>query len=239
MRGVATWLAAGLFVTWVSQALAQPAPADSPWVRLGVTLGYGWPLGAYAQDVELNGSSYAYLHDIDQDAYGAVPIGLEFGAWLSRRLLLGVYGQYAIGILRAADPDRPLDGGCPQDADCWGAGWRFGLHGRYVLLDRSGVRPFVGLGLGYERIGSRVKAELALGTLDQSMTFAGPELAQLQAGVDFRIGSSMHCGPMATVSLAEYTSCSAKFGEDEQRCELIEGSLHSWLALSLGTSVEF
>lgn len=199
-------------------------------LHLGLRTGFGVPLGKYAE-VRTAAFRDADVSSLGDDTHGVIPLWLDIGYRLHPRLMLGAYFMYGIVLPKTASSSDPLGGGCPEGFDCAASGVRFGLQGQYAFAPGGAINPWVGLAVGYEWIQSELSGEVFGAQLDATTTHSGPDLLQLQAGVDFRIDGSFALGPFAAASAMQYTSCSLTLSGDEQSCELNEGGWHGWLVV--------
>jgi len=69
-------------------------------------------------------------------------------------------------------------------------------------LGNASTDPWIGLGSGYESI----KLNLSGGGENASVTFSGWEFVNIQAGLDFALGSAVKIGPWISFSIGQYGS---------------------------------
>jgi hypothetical protein len=216
--------------------LASPVHAQAPTeprFELGLRTGYGVPLGRYADARQLGSVRQDDVNALSDDAYGAIPLWLDFGYRLTPALMLGVYGMFGLVLPKSGAASDPLGGGCPEGLDCFAIGLRFGVQGQYHFSPGAPIDPWLGLGLGYEWITSHVEGR-ALGFLIDIVTdHSGPELLHLQGGVDFQLARALSLGPFASLSAMQYTSCSATLDDDDTGCSLPDKAWHGWLVLGV------
>jgi hypothetical protein len=232
------WTAAlPLATAWLLETApgaGQAAASErSPTVHLGLRSGYGLPVGAYADATEVNGARQADINDIGDDSNGAIPIWLDLGYHLTPQLLLGAYGMYGIALMKTADPDDPLGGGCPVGGECSAAGWRFGLQGQYGLRLGEQLRAWVGLGFGYEALHARAKVEILGNPIERASSYRGFELMQLQGGADLVLHPKVALGPFVSFSQVRYDRCGLEMNGQELDCKVVDAALHGWLVLGL------
>jgi hypothetical protein len=226
----------------VAPALAAEVPAPDP-VRIGGRLhfalrtGFGLPLGQYA-NVQALASVQDEDNAIGDDTYGVIPIWFDAGYRLSDRLLLGAYFMFGIVLPKTAPADNPLGGGCPEGFDCFATGVRLGAQAQYSFAPEATLDPWLGVGLGYEWVSTQLEGEVFSFPFESSTRYSGPDLLQLQGGVDFHTRSIFSVGPFGSVSAMRYTSCSLTLGGEESRCELEEGGWHGWLVFGMRGVVE-
>lgn len=235
-------LCAALAALVVAPAMAAEARAPDP-VRIGGRLhfalrtGFGLPLGRYA-DVQALASVRDEDNAIGDDTYGVIPIWFDAGYRLSDHLLLGAYFMFGIVLPKTAPADNPLGGGCPEGFDCFATGVRLGVQAQYSFAPERTLDPWLGVGLGYEWVSTQLEGEAFSFPFESSTRYSGPDLLQLQGGVDFHTRSIFSVGPFGSVSAMRYTSCSLTLGGEESRCELEDGGWHGWLVFGMRGVVE-
>lgn len=216
--------------------LASPLRAQAlsePRFELGLRTGYGVPLGRYADVRQLGSVRQDDLNALNDDAYGAIPLWLDFGYRLTPALLLGVYGMVGLVLPKSGAASDPLGGGCPEGLDCFGIGVRFGVQAQYRFSPGAPIDPWLGLGLGYEWITSHVQGSVFGLPFDVVTNHSGPELLHLQGGVDFQLAGALSLGPFASLSAMQYTSCSATLDDEDTECSLPDKAWHGWLVLGV------
>lgn len=176
-------------------------------IALGLRLGYGLPMGSAI------GGGDAKLSEL---VASQIPIQLDIGYWVIPNLLVGVYGQYAFGVL-ANDVSKGCDA---LGTDCRAFGMRLGLQGQYHFLPSERLNPWVGLGIGYEW--NELSAAAGV-----DVNYHGFEFAMLQAGVDFGVTRRLGLGPFVSFSIGQYSSAAS----GEQDLEIRESAAHEWLTL--------
>jgi hypothetical protein len=218
-------------------ARAADAPGDlSGRVHLAFRTGYGLPFGKYADTRTIDSFTVDDVNAISDDTYGVVPLWIDAGYWLSDSLLLGAYFMYGLVFPKTATIDDPLGGGCPDTFDCSATGVRAGVQAQYAFITDASVRPWIGLGIGYEWVSTHVE-----GTdlpLDFESDNSGPEFIHLQGGADFIVHPSFALGPFVSVSALRYTSCSTKLAGNEQSCDIDEGAWHGWIAFGVRSAFD-
>ncbi len=215
-----------------------PAPARvGGRLHFALRTGYGLPLGKYA-----NVQALAGVRDDDNaigdDTYGVIPIWFDAGYRLSDHLLLGAYFMFGIVVPKTAPADNPLGGGCPEGFDCSATGIRLGVQAQYSFAPEASLDPWLGVGVGYEWVGTQLDGEVFSFPFEATTRYSGPDLLQLQGGVDFHTRSIFSVGPFGSVSAMRYTTCSLTLAGDESRCELEEGGWHGWLVFGVRGVVE-
>jgi hypothetical protein len=229
----------GLVATPVVAADTEaPAPARiGGRLHFALRTGYGFPLGKYA-----NVQALAGVRDDDNairdDTYGVIPIWFDAGYRLGDHLLLGAYFMFGIVVPKTAPAANPLGGGCPEGFDCSATGIRLGVQAQYSFAPEAALDPWLGVGVGYEWVGTQLDGEVFSFPFEATTRYSGPDLLQLQGGVDFHTRSIFSVGPFGSVSAMRYTTCSLTLAGDESRCELEEGGWHGWLVFGLRGVVE-
>lgn len=182
--------------------MARAGPDSGP--SLGVRAGYAIPVG--------DASAGISLADV---VAGVVPVQLDAAWRFDASWRLGVYFQY--GFPRIAGDF------CPAAASCRGAQFRLGVQGAYALATASPV-PWIGIALGAEWLSATVSADGARSTL----RLLGFEMAQLQAGLDWRSSSGLAVGPFASVGLGQYRTIVSGGTASN-----LATALHGWLQLGV------
>ena len=222
-------------------ATADESPASEPGgsnVHLAVRTGFGVPLGTYAEQRSLAGFRETDVNALGDDTYGAIPLWLDAGYRLTPKLMLGAYFMYGVVLPKTAESGDPLGGGCPEGFDCFASGVRLGIQAQYRFLLSPTLEPWLGIGLGYEWVSSRLEGQAFGIPLDASTSYSGPDLLHVQGGVDFRLGRVIGLGPFMALSAMQYTSCSLELSGDASSCQLDEKGWHGWLMLGVRGSAE-
>lgn len=200
---------------------------------IGLRTGYGIPLGSYARVRTLAGIRDENVHSIADDAYGVIPLWLDVGYRIHPSLLIGVYGMYGIVLPKTAAATDPLGGGCPESFDCAGSGTRFGVRGEYSFMPAGPIKPWLGIGFGYERISTHLEGQFAGLEFEADTSHSGLDLLQLQGGADFALSDVFSLGPFLSLSGMKYGDCALALTGEEQPCELDEAAWHGWLAFGI------
>ena len=213
-----------LLVTSLAQAEEEPLSVSPkvPSFHLGIRTGYALPFGNTNDATTSTGLVQTSLSDA---VSGGIPFILDLGYRLTPHIILGVYGQYGYVFVKEGDA------GCPSGGECSGADYRFGIQGRYDFSPENALRPWVGLGLGYEIL-------TGTGTysgFEFSRSFWGFEFVNVQGGADFAISKSLAIGPFAQFSVGQFSKTKTPLGSDNQD---ITGT-HGWLTLGVAGSAEF
>ena len=195
-----------------SNAAQTPAAAAADG-RIGLVLALrplavGFAMGDLAKDAKLSDLTVAQI-----------PIWLDVGYMVTRQLMLGIYAQYAL-----ASGGHQFTGS--------GSDIRFGVQAQYHPIEAILLDPWVGLGFGYEIL--KTNAKIGSG----SVTLKGFEFANLQAGLDFRLGRFLGLGPFVSFSLGQYSSMSVSGSyPGGQSGGIGEKALHEWLMVGLHASL--
>jgi hypothetical protein len=238
---VTSWLrslAPGLALLLCSLPAGAQGSASSDGLarfRLGLRTGFGVPFGRYAEVRTLASFRDQDVNAISDDVHGVVPFWLDAGYRLTSRLTLGAYFVFGLVLPKVAPAADPLSGGCPEGFDCTATGLRAGLQGEYAFLTGP-VRPWVGLGVGYEWVQTHLEGKTL--ALDLATRHSGPEFLHLQAGTDFRFNPSFGLGPFVTLTAMQYTSCSFELSGQRQACELDDRAWHGWVLLGARGTLE-
>jgi hypothetical protein len=155
-------------------------PASGP--RFGVRTGVARPIG----------SAFAGSSSMSDTIYGYVPVRLDAGYRIARRLYVGIDAQ--LGAI--------IPAGCTTGFSCSGMDTRLGIMVAYHLFPTKLVDPYIGVGTGYEILETR----RSVGTTSVDITARGFELINGDLGADVRIGRSWRVGPVVSGSVARYTS---------------------------------
>ncbi len=237
-RLVATGTVSLAVATMAPSARAQETPSDlSGRVHLAFRTGYGVPFGKYADTRTIASFTVDDVNAISDDTYGVVPLWIDAGYWVSESLLLGAYFMYGLVFPKTAPADAPLSGGCPETFDCSAIGVRAGVQAQYAFITGAGVRPWVGLGIGYEWVSTSVEGTAGL-ALELESQSSGPEFIHVQGGADFVLHPRFALGPFASMSALRYTSCGAKLSGEEQPCDIDEGAWHGWIAFGVRSAFD-
>jgi hypothetical protein len=180
-------------------------------VYLGAGLGYARAVGDVYQGLAM------------ADAVGGqVPIRVEAGYRFGPGLSLGAWFRYAPGwaggdLAEACD----LTG-----ADCSASGLAFGIAAAWTFTPEARFRPWAGLTFGWESLA------LDLGGGDR-MTLRGFELAGVQAGGDFPVGSRLSVGPWLGAGLGRWDEVSLEAASGGGTDAIADRSVHAWLSIGV------
>jgi hypothetical protein len=208
------------FSTFTSTARAGEAGTG---VELGLRLGYAIPLGL---TTKTDGRNFKLSDSI----FGAVPIILDLGYRVTPHVGLGVYGQYAFGILG----DKNNTSCNMGNADCSMASVRAGLQASYILpLDSLEV--WLGLTFGLERINSSSKGTFNGTSVDaSSLVVTLPEFG-VQGGANFKPTPGFSFGPFVSFSMGRYSWGRLTINDQSRHAHVPEENraFHEWLVLGV------
>ena len=223
---------------WPGAARGAESGSEASGLHLGLRTGFGVPLGRYA-DVRTQASVRdTDVNSLGDDTYGVIPLWVDAGYRLDPHFMVGGYFMYGVVLPKTAAAGDPLGGGCPEGFDCFASGVRFGVQAQYRFAPEAALRPWLGLAVGYEWIHSELDGELFSFPFEASASHSGPDLLQVQGGVDFELGSAFAAGPFAAASAMQYTSCSLELSGTKSTCELDDGGWHGWLVIGVRASLE-
>jgi outer membrane protein len=212
----------------------QTAPARhaDTGIELGFRIGYGIPAGTTDGSVALSNRFT-----------GVVPIIFDLGYRLHRRVYLGAFFQYGIGFVN--EGSGGLANICAQQGyHCSSSILRFGGDVRFHVMPGRKVNPWLGAGLGYEKMS--FDAHIAVNELTPSQdvhaTASGIEFLHLDAACDYRLAANLFIGPFISVSVARYLNEELTFPESGQRLPFVRSvdipnsAIHEWIMLGLRAS---
>jgi hypothetical protein len=207
-----------LSISFSGSVRAAETPAR---FHLGLQTGFALPMGKLMDADAERGMQQVELGDV---LSGQVPLAVDFAYRLAPAVALGLYAQY--GVVLVKEHDR----GCPSGWDCSAGDIRFGIFGRYDFAPAAKLRPWVGLGAGYEILIGWGE----LGGFSSTHTYTGFELFNLRAGADFQLSDRFGLGPCLSFSLGNYDTehIDGPIGEGSNDVS----GLHQWLMLGVNGS---
>lgn len=191
--------------------LAVPAASHAQ-VSLGLRLGYGPALGDAAKDSKMS-----------DGVKSQIPIQLDATYRLTPSFSLGGYASYGFGQIGKEFSDI-----C-DIADCSARVVRLGVQGIYSFDPMGQLRPFAGVGAGYEW--GSLSAEA--GGQEATVSFRGFELLNLTAGADYVVSPQFAIGPYVGFSVGRYSNASVDDGTGEVSGEIDEKAMHEWLQFGI------
>ncbi|MBJ6766043.1 autotransporter domain-containing protein [Myxococcaceae bacterium JPH2] len=171
----------------LASLMALPAAAEdlarSSGLAIGLRGAYGVPGGKAFDDVE-------------QSAFGnTLSPQLDVSYFFNEHLSLGGYFQYGVAS----------GGRCQFEGKCTGGVLRLGVDLNYHFTPGAFMRPWVGVGAGYELLHRTVKTD----TFRLSASLGGLELGHVNAGLDIPLSPSVFVGPYVTTTVAQYSTAHA------------------------------
>ncbi len=197
----------------VAVALAAPAraehlPADRG-LSLGLRLAYAVPFGSAYSNTGLRDG-------VD----GALPLWFDLAARVARHVAVGV--DLAIGPAFVAN--------CQVDS-CTGYYLHVGGAVYGYLRPRERIDPWLGFGVGYERLARSFGQPTGFGVVTYHDALDGWAFL-FQGGVDVKLLPSLRVGPFAALALGSYvtfTSDLMPFADNSIR----EKAAHGWLLIGV------
>ncbi|HMF41603.1 MAG TPA: autotransporter domain-containing protein [Polyangia bacterium] len=204
-------------------AAAAPAPAGTG-LEIGARIGYGVAGGSLGAPP--NGTD----NDVGNFVSGQVPLWLDAGYRFTDAFYLGGFFQYGFGTV-----NQDQQNGCRNaNVDCGASDTRLGVMGRYRLPPIMPAEPWLGLGIGYEW-GTFSVHQSIVGSTNTDSTWSGIEIANLQAGADFRVAQKIAIGPFVSFSLGQFQSTSTTTTNGNTTTttdqDLAKKSLHEWFLI--------
>lgn len=225
--------------------LAPAAPADADVsssagprsiearFEAGVRLGYAAPGGSYAQGYAM-GSSASDL--ALGGTKGGFPLVVDLGARLNKYVFVGGFAQYALLATSCLTPNPGYS------VSCSGHDVRGGVEVLVHTRPRTGIDPWLGLGLGHEWLTADTKASGSGVSATQRATFDGWDFLDLMAGIDFRTSSGMGIGPYLEVASGSFDTLNSSLsggGSGSSSSGGISGQAsHQWLTLGVHGTFE-
>jgi hypothetical protein len=191
-------------------------------LELGARLAYGAPFG---------GSSGVPGADLDHIVSNTLaPLWLDAGLRIASNWYLG--GSVAYGVTSVSD--QLNNAGCSQPGvRCSSSDIRLGANVHYHAVPDGRFDPWIGAGVGYEWLSLNVSNSAGR---QESSGLSGWELANLQAGLDFRPGpGGFGVGPFASLTFAEYSSASVPSDQNGGTTgqSISNQGVHEWLLVGL------
>lgn len=187
-----------------SGARAADAPREDP-LRLGLRSGVALPFGNAFQESGALGTTIGAM----------VPLRLDAGWRLTDHWTLGARGE--LGLL--------VGTGCSGGDHCSGSDARVGFAVTYDIAPAATIDAWIGVGAGWEWL----EWTRSLGTQSVSLGANGPELFEIQAGLDFRPEPRFRIGPLITASLGRFDAITL----DGETTHDFAAMVHSWIAVGV------
>lgn len=217
------WAAALMVAAFVTDAAAdddrteelRPFPVVTTGPQAGFRTGFAMGMGKFAAQSE----------NLTDNARGMIPLWIDAGYRVHPNVYVGVYGQIGFLLLRTG-------GVCEgEDTQCSGQDYRLGGSIHYHFSPDGDFDPWFGLGAGYEWYRNSVSYAES-GVPNQSLTFKGPELVNLQLGLDIKDSRQGGVGPFVALSVGRYSSTTLTgitTGDENEITETIDATeMHQW-----------
>jgi hypothetical protein len=212
-----SWLALAVLLTSARAVAADEEALPKPdGFDLAFRAGYGIPLGTAVGNTDLSALMSA-----------SVPLVFEIGKRFNRDYTLGVFFQYAVGLVR----EGPTTGCGPGMASCSSAGYRFGIEWIRRIDVGGSFTPWLGFDLGYEVLTINETSQGVTG----ETSLRGFEWFALQGGGEFRLTPTFSLGPYVSYSLGQYGTVSTLGGD----YSVTSTGVHNWLQVGLRGSFTF
>lgn len=185
-----------------ARAQVPPKPSPLQGVDIGARVAWAIPTGDAFAGQSLGG-----------ELNGALPLQLDLGYRFDRHFWAGFDLSFAPASLKS----------CGAAGSCSGRDTRVGLQVAYRLDRQGSLRPWLGLGVGYEWL------HLDRSPAVPAFTLSGFEWVNLQLGGDFALNPRIWMGPFLTVALGGFT---------ESDAGPVSSRVHAWIMLGWKTSFE-
>ncbi|QSQ21471.1 outer membrane beta-barrel protein [Pyxidicoccus parkwayensis] len=206
--------------------------SDGAGFALGLRAGYGLPFGKAAGGGD---SDSGKLSDF---VSGVVPLQLDAGYFINSNVYVGANFQYGLGFLKED---------CPEGASCSLSQMRLGLNVAYHFMPGQKLRPWLGLGVGYEMLDTSISATQLGISAKVKQSVRGLEFAAFQGGFDYKLNDSFSVGPFLTATVGQYSTVSSKIEVDgvdgvdpvDDSQDIEEKAIHTWLQGGVRMQVHF
>lgn len=205
---------------------ATAAARDDVAFEAGVRAGVGLPLGKVSDPAG----------DLDDAVGSQIPLQLDLGVRLFRKVFLGAYVQYGFAFPSDDFPGCGDTGGV--EIDCSAHDVRLGIEVLYHFLPHGKLDPWAGVGFGYEWATLSEES----GNAELSWHVSGFEFVSFQFGLDVALSEHVRVGPFLSLSLAQYDDatleCSAPnvCNGSGVYNDIDDKALHEWLMLGVRVS---
>jgi hypothetical protein len=146
---------------------------------------------------------------------GGFPVVIEAAGRINRNISVGLSGQY--GYL--------LTKNCTTGVTCSAADYQVLVEGIYNARMGSTIDPWVGVGIGWEKLSLSESA----GAASQSVDASGWGLASVQVGGNFLAAPQVEVGPFLSFSVGKYGSASA----GGYSGDIMNTAFHEWLQIGV------
>ncbi|MBJ6766044.1 hypothetical protein JGU66_35270 [Myxococcaceae bacterium JPH2] len=151
--------------------------ARSSGLAIGLRGAYGVPVGTAFDPIE-------------QSSFGnTLSPQLDVTCFFNEQLSLGGYFQYGVSS----------GGDCNPEGKCSGSVMRLGVDLNYHFAPRAIMRPWVGVGAGYEQLKRTLKTD----ERRLAVSLRGFEMGHVNVGFDFQLNPTVFVGPYFTTTLAQ------------------------------------
>jgi OmpW family len=214
---------------------SQERSAEDQGFALGLRAGYGLPFGKFGSVGDGGGEG----GDVKDLVTSVVPLQVDAGYFINSRLYVGANFQYGVGFLNED---------CPEEASCRASQLRFGVNVAYHFEPTETLRPWVGLGVGYEMLDLSVSASEGGVSGKATTSIRGLEFAALQSGLDYRVNRTFSVGPFVTLTAGQYSTVSSRievdgdggfFDDVDTSQDIEEKAFHVWLQGGVRMQVQF
>ncbi|MCP3103023.1 outer membrane beta-barrel protein [Myxococcus sp. K15C18031901] len=181
------------------------ASPEATGFAVGARLSYGHPRGDARMDIPMAGR-------ID----GVIAPQLDLSYFFTPNLAVELQGQYGVGRYSSLCTDE----------DCRGGVLRLGVGFGYHFPTATFWSPWVGAGVGYERLRTTSEGHVGKSVVTES----GLELLNLQAGIDLVLADRVRVGPCFSGAVGMYFWSALRLnGQDIFSGSVEETTLHFWL----------
>lgn len=195
------------------------ASSDGSGFALGLRAGYGLPFGKLA-------ASDGDTGKVSDVVTGVVPLQLDVGYFVNSNVYVGANFQYGLGFLKED---------CPEGASCSASQMRFGANVSYHFSPGQALRPWLGLGVGYEMLDISASASQGGISAKTKLSIRGLEFAALQGGFDYRLSKTLSVGPFVNVTAGQYSSAKTSIsvdgvsgGDMDESTDIEDKAMHVW-----------
>lgn len=150
----------------------------------------------------------------------SVPLQLDVGVTLDRRLFLGGYAQWGWNVLQI--------GGCQVGESCSLSGLRAGIEAIWSF-HAEGNTPWVGIGTGWEWLFTAYSSTLYRTSLDVS----GWEFVNLQAGYDMEVAPRWKVGAFVGGAVGSFSRATLRLDGATKEGPIPDGAVHGWLQVGV------
>ncbi len=196
-------------------ALAAPMAASAQF-NVGLRLNYGIPMGDAQKDQKMT-----------DGVSGQIPIQLDVGYRVLPELTVGVYGSYGYAMIASNSKDF-MNSAYTLN---------FGVQALYDFPAFQQIKPWAGLGIGYEMFNGSVKDAAGGGT----MSYDGWEFARLQVGADYSVAKNFSTGLFLSYSFAEFGSAKLSGNSDPTANfsgSITDKTMHQWFQIGIRGSYD-